>query len=454
MQCMAMIAALTLAAAAATDDSGELLTLQRAQEMARQRNVDALQAREVLERASILTKKVWTALLPVLSAQASIVRNNQEILIPAGAFGGGAPATDLVFQRLVQSDAAVNLRWPLVNVGAITATRMAHKAVAWEEQCYAQREQALVHGATLQYYAALSARRQVQIRQNALETAQAHIKLARAHLETGSATEIDALRAEVEVAEAEQALLGAENAERVAKLALALTLGLTDDAGNPVPFHTESPAPAVSPTVPEEPLTYALTHRADLRTQTLQVELAELQKIRTWTQLLPTLSATGAYRWTQSAGFAGRNTTWQVGLKLEWTFFDGGWTVLQAQENAHSVTLAALALEKTRRDVRQEVQEAIFEREAAEAALAVAERGERMAERSAALVEAQYKLGAITQIDMLDAQRQLVDAQSRHVLAELSVNVARVTFAQVIETPTKPDAACPPGGIAATIAAP
>ena len=67
----------------------------------------------------------------------------------------------------------------------------------------------------------------------------------------------------------------------------------------------------------------------------------------------------------------------------------------------------------------------------------VRRRGRRQTEplESAALVEAQYQVGAATQLDLLDATRALADAETAEALGQLGLDMAHMQLEQVLRIP-------------------
>lgn len=444
----ALIAALLLAATVsspANSADGELLSLADAKRRALENNLDIQVARERLAKASILSKKAWAVLMPTISASASVLRNNKEVSIPFGLpeemrplferEGLSFPAPqNVTIQELYQKNASVNFAWVLASGRSIPLLQNAYTTVDVAELSYAQAETALQYATALAYYNVLNTQEQASIRRRALDVVKEHLELSRVKVEIGEATQVVALRSEVEVATGEQLLLQAAHAERIAKRALATLIGRVDEAGNFARFRVARPA-ADEPTVAADLVQRAYDGRLDLKAQTLQLEIAERSRLESWMKFLPQLVGTGSYRWSDVQGFSGENTNWQLGLALQWSLFEGGLTFWELQERAHDINAAALSIEKTRQDIAQQVHDARLNLETAEANRVAAERRVDLAAKSAELVRAQYEVGAVTQLDVIDANRALADAQTAGALAHLGVDLARLSLEQVLLIP-------------------
>lgn len=422
-----------LAGNPAVEAAPAVLTLDSALKLVEENNVDLQVARERLGRAQILSSKAWAYVLPVLAANASITRNNTEIVFPLTL--PGMPPQEIVIQKLYTQNASATLNWTLLSGRTVPLLQNAYTAVDVAELGYEQMMVTMRHATSLVYYGVLNADRQVDIRRRALALAQEHKRLADAQVSVGEATQVIALRSDVEVTTAEQALLQAENAASLSHLSLATLLGSVRDDGT-YPAYVVARPPERAPVARGNDLiARAHTHRLDLKTRRLELTMAERSKFETWMQFLPALVATGSYRWSDAAGFSGEKTNWQAGLALQWQIFEGGSTFWQLQERQHDINTALLTLDKARQDITQQVLESQLNLGTAEASYRVAQRRAELARQSAVLVKAQYEVGAATQLDLLDANRTLADAETAEALGQLAVDMANMQLEQVLRVP-------------------
>ncbi|MEE8408035.1 MAG: TolC family protein [Myxococcota bacterium] len=440
---------------AASSAEVPVLTLDEAKQLARDNNVDIQIARERMLRASILSSKAWALLLPTISANTGITRFDKEIVLPFGlpedlrplfqSLGQPfPPPVNVTIQQQYQSNASARFAWVLLNGRSIPLIQNAYTSVEVAELSYDQAETALQFGTSLSYYAVLNAQEQAIIRRRALDMAREHMKLARAKVELGEATRVVSLRSEVEVAIAEQLVIQAENAARIARRGLATLIGKVDANGRSPNFRVTRPADGTA--APSGNLVeQAVTERLDLKSRHLELEMAERSKTESWMKFLPQLISTGSYRWSDVEGFSGEHTNWQLGLALHWTLFEGGLTYWELQERGHDINTAALMIEKTRRDIAQQVHDTRVDLESSRANQVAATRRVDLARKTAELVQAQFEVGAATQLDLLDANRVQADAETADALAQLGVDLARLSLEQVL--------LIPPPGVAASAAA-
>lgn len=440
-----LTAGIATAQPAAPEAGGPLLTMQDALDRAREQNLDLQIGQERLARASVLSKKAWAFVLPVLRTRAAINRNDQEIVVPFGLpeelrplFESTGipfpPPQNVEIQKLTQRSASATLSWTLLNGRSIPLIQNAYDGVDVARLTYAQMERLILDAVARSYYNVLTTTKQIEIRNRAIDNAQHHMDLAAARREIGETTDVQVLRAEVQVATEEQELVRAENADRIARLSLATLLNLVDETGQPQPFSLVRP-PDPQAANNTDPITLAYDERLDLAQRGIELRMAERAKLETWLKFMPAVVGTGFWQWTDSSGFAGDNTTWQLGLALEWTLFEGGLTYWELEEREHEIRAARLMVDKARKDVAREVREALINLDSARANLVAAQRRVQLARKTAELMQAQYELGAATELEALDANQALGDAETAESLGQLLVDLAGITVERVIDAP-------------------
>ncbi len=445
-----MLNAVFLLAACITqtpDVQAQVLTLAQARSLAQSANVDLAIARERVAKAHVLASQAWTVLAPVVTASGAGVRNNTAAKFAAGlplelkpvfdSLGVPFPRPQIItVQELYQVQASANLNWPLVNGRAIPLIKNAKASAQLADVNYEQTEATLLYAASLAYFNVIAAERQVDIEQRALASSKEHLRVAKARRDVGEATELEVLRAEVEVATDEQRLIQVSNAAQISKRSLAVLIGWLDENGQVREFSVERPELA-APDEEEDLLSLAYQRRLDLKARHLELGIAHRSKTDSWLKFLPTLAGTGNVRWTNATGFTGQKTSWQLGIALQWTLFEGGRTLFELQERQHDINVSMLAINKTRQDIAKQVGEARLNLKSAEASLEVASRRVQLAERTVSLVEVQYEAGVATQLEVLDAQRAFANAETAQALAELSDDIALLTLQQTLIAPTE-----------------
>jgi outer membrane protein TolC len=163
---------------------------------------------------------------------------------------------------------------------------------------------------------------------------------------------------------------------------------------------------------PVETLTaQALQLRPEFMALERTIEGNRLTVTSNWLRWAPTVSAFGNLRAFNYAGFSGDNYAWAVGLELDWTLYDGGirdaqrrLAVAQRRENEAKLDLL-------RDQVRDDVFNANRQLATKRRALETARRSQQLSKETLDLVQVQHDAGTATQLDLLQAQDNLVAAE-------------------------------------------
>ena len=108
------------------------------------------------------------------------------------------------------------------------------------------------------------------------------------------------------------------------------------------------------------------------------------------------------------------DTTWNVGLNLNYALFEGGRKIANRRQQIESLADLRLQLQSLEDKTEQRIRSAFHSAGASYASIEQAEIGQNAAEETLALVEDSYSRGAVTILDLLDAQNNaLVAAEVR-----------------------------------------
>jgi len=331
--------------------------------------------------------------------------------------GGGSTDVyaDLGIRKLLYSGGRVEAQVSATELGLLRSLETDRRV----------RQQVAV-GVAKTYYQLVETQRVVAARQEALRAMEQHAQLTRDLLAAGKVARVDVLRAEVKVADLRQALLKAQNATRLAKLALRNAMGVTE-AGELVVLST-----LAAPTAPPETgtaLAEALSQRPDWLASQLAVRQAEADRTAAAAERKPSLSAVASYN---SEGSDVPNLeNWNVGFAVSLPVFDGG--RIRAATREAEAELGA-------RQAERELLRQQLELEVTGAVLRIQDALERVAATTKAVAEARetlniqrraYELGVGTALDVFDAQTALTQADVNHTqaLTDAQTATAELTYA-------------------------
>lgn len=383
-------------------------------ERAEAQSFDAREAAAIERQRAEETDVAIARLIPSLSARGVYTRNQDEVV---ANFQGN----ELVITPLNQLDAFLQLDVPIIDLPSYHRYKSAEALAASAAVQRSVTRIDVSRSVARAYYQFLGASALVASAEQSIGVAQTNLKYVENRRSAGAATDLDYERAAASVARAEQDLADARLGAALSARSLETLSGLSPEppSGDAAAdeLHMESPLDGWLDLASRGPATKALGH---LR------EAAEQERKATSRSILPTLSASAQERLTNATGFAGRTSNYTLQLILSWRL---DYSVLSA-EPARAAALEAqqVRLERTERaaadaafEAYQRVQAGIVKSRAARAQ-------RRAAERAAALSVDRYEIGAATQLDVTQAQREAFLAAAAQIQADSDLRYARAAL--------------------------
>jgi outer membrane protein TolC len=389
--------------------------------LARSQDLKAVQAR--LAQARTIGWKVWSQQLPQISASGSYTHSSVAAIFPfptsANLTTGDLNTMPFTIQPQDQLGAQIQATIPLIapqlwfGIGAASAGE--RQAVESAES--ARRD--ILFGVAQLYYGAVGARYAVQVIQKQLAIAQDHEKDAKVRFDAGTAPKVALLRAEIDRAQAEQNLRAARAGYDSARTALDTALD-RGDIDYDVEVPPEPPHPAPEAGLEAE----ALQNRPDVKAAEAGLRSARRTRESYWAEYLPSLGAFAHWNWANFPGFSGTESTWAVGLALNWNLFDGSLREAQIRESGAKVAEAEATRRSAELKAVEEVRRSRLDLETAQANRAKAQEQADLARENQKLVEVNYKAGAATYIEVSDANNQLLSAELEVIAEQVKEGLA------------------------------
>ncbi len=383
-------------------------------ERAEAQSFDAREALATERQRSEETDVALARLLPTLSARGVYTRNQQEV---AANFQGN----ELVITPLNQLDAFLQLDVPIIDLPSYHRYKGAEALAASAAVQRSVTSIDVSRSVARAYYQFLGASALVASAEQSVGVAQTNQRYVDSRRAAGAATDLDYERAAASVARAEQDLADARLGAALSARSLETLSGLSPEPASgeaaPDELQMESPLDGWLDLARRGPATKALGH---LR------EAAEQERKATGRSILPTLSASAQERLTNATGFGGRSSNYTLQLILSWRL---DYSVLSA-EPARAAALEAqqVRLERTERAAADAAFEA-YQRVQAGIAKSRAARAQRKAaERAADLSVDRYEIGAATQLDVTQAQREAFLAAAAQIQADSDLRYARAAL--------------------------
>lgn len=248
------------------------------------------------------------------------------------------------------------------------------------------------------------------------------IDLIRMRFNAGLDAELPLRQAEAELAAVEATRADLERQARQQETALGLLLGrsaralLADPLARGKVLEALTPPPAIPAGLPSD----LLARRPDVLQAEQRLAGAEAQVLKTKAAIYPSLSLTanlGSESKSLSDLFSGPATIWGLGASLVQTLYNAGRTEAVLKGDAARQEQALLAYEQTLRVAFREVLDALVaSRQAGESEAAESRRAQALA-RAAELAGLRYQNGVANYLEVLDAQRNLFQAEQNRINA-------------------------------------
>jgi outer membrane protein TolC len=379
---------------------------------ARQNNFDVRAQRATLEQRDWEKESALGRLLPAASARGVYTRNQFAARIPPSIIPGGATITPQdQFDLFLQVDV------PLVDLSSYARLKQARQLVGAASATLELSQNEAQRATARAYYAYVGAGALVQAAEHSVKIAEDNLAFVSTRRSLGAATELDQERARASLEQSKQDRADAERLAVTAARNLETVSGLTPSAVVEYPLDDLHPEPGLAVW-----LAYRDTP-AD-RVQAALNRAAEAGKKAAAYAALPTLAANGQERVTNAPGFTGHPSFYTVQAVLSWRFDYGTYATAQAQASALDVQ--RVRARQARRGVEDDVFDA-WDRVRTGIVKSAASRAQAEAATHAQeLALARYQAGALTQLDVTQAQRDAFLAQANRIQADADLLYSRV----------------------------
>ena len=285
-----------------------------------------------------------------------------------------------------------------------------------------------------QFYQVIVNRELVKVNEQSVELLAAQLKDQQNRFEAGTVPRFNVLQAEVAYYNQLPQLITAQNNLRISKLQLAKTLGLDF-----VARQGENPPLEVVGEMPYFPRTISLAdaieigkQRRPFLKQARANVLNQIEQVHAAAgQLLPNITTTGGGEWVSSP----TNSSWHD-ISKGWTamvqgsmpIWDSGAIYGQVKQQRALLAEAKNTYDDDVRQVELEIQQAYSNLQQNMELVKSQEKNVEMAEEALRLAKARLDAGAGVQLDVLNAQTQLLTAQSTRLQALFGYNAALAEF--------------------------
>jgi outer membrane protein TolC len=334
---------------------------------------------------------------------------------------------------------ALTVTQPIFAGGAISArVRAARLMSLYADQTIRAATQDVIYAAQSAYYDLLLSQHLVQINEDDVRMAKAHLENVEKRRAGGVVSDFDVLRAQVELSNYEASLLRARNAINVARANLIKIMGISQESDFVLADEFVFTPVKISM---DEAVEAAFTNRPDLYSQEIQIRQQREQLQIARSRYLPTLNGYFTNTWAKPdpKSFASPTIewgdTWQAGFQSTWPIFDGfqrEGAIVQEKARLRQAELGLVNIEET---ALYELTQTLLGMQNAEEFVLSQQLNLKRATEGLRLAKVGSEQGINTQVELIDALAALTTARVnyyesiyRHVEAKLAVRRAMGTI--------------------------
>jgi outer membrane protein len=412
-------------AAPTTSAGPEVLTLERAIEIAMRQQPSLRQTRAQAEvaRGRVELSRVGTRPIVTLDATAGVSSGrNATVLVPGGGVIGGGGS---FFSHTESTGLGASASWRLFDFGQTAASIRA-------SELNAEAADAAVGTTTLDirtsvetsYLEAVARRRLVQVAEATVKSEDAHLDQARRFVAAQAKDPIEVAQAQSRDANARSALAQAQSNEAIALANLRSAIGWVDPANAPI-VSASWPAPAEADPPPLAALVdTARKSRPEIVQLDRELAAADASLEAARAERRPVLSANAQTQWSPGTGNWSPEPSWSAGLSLSWNLFDGGRSAADARIAQANLQGAAAARDALLVSLTSQLDSARAQIVANRANVAASTEAVAAARAQLHLADARYTQGLGSQIELADAQTAVTTAEGNLVQAEFQLATA------------------------------
>ena len=263
---------------------------------------------------------------------------------------------------------------------------------------------------------------QLKAADKAVADARENMRLATVRTSAGVGLKSDELRSRTHLSMVEQQQITANNNLTLARMKLAMLIGMPEDNNYEVSGLLDSIAvPAMSDQVISE----ALLNRVEIKQSHVDLEKSAAALRLAKSEYLPTVGAFASYQLNaKDAPFTSDNDAWKAGVSLKWNIFDGFRRGSERKRAVFGQSAAREMLESTTKDVRYQLKESYLRREEAGKRLEVTRHAVLDAEETVRLLTKRYENSLATMVELLDAQTALNQIRANQLETEAGYALA------------------------------
>ena len=366
-----------------------------------------------------------SALLPHVSGS---VRQSEQVISTA-AFGFTFPGVPTLIGPFGVFDARVSMSTPLFDARAIGGLKSSRATVrAGQSDLHDIRDTVVLVVGTLYLQAEADAAR-VDSARAQVATGEALVQLASDQREAGLVAGIDVVRQQVQLEAARARLIAAENAFEKRKLALARSIGLP--AGQPFTLTDATTFSAWPAQTVDEAVAVAEANRSDLKAAQARVEAARAARRAEAAGTWPTvhLDADVGALGTRASDV---DRTYAIAAVVRVPIFEGGETRARVNRAEAELRERETEMADVAGGLRYEVEGAVLDIRAADAAVHVGERARDLSRQELDQAQDRFRAGVSSTLELVQAQEAVASATEQYITSVYEHAIAKASLARAV----------------------
>jgi len=274
----------------------------------------------------------------------------------------------------------------------------------------------------------------IKVQEQSVHLLESQLKDQQNRFEAGTVPRFNVLQAEVALYNQIPQLITAQNNYRISKITLAKTMGLDFDPrrGEEPPLEVVGEMPYIERHIALVDAIELGKQRRPFLKQSRANVLNQLQQVRaTAGQYLPTITTTGGYEWVSSptnSSWHDISQGWIAQVQGSMPIWDSGRIAGQVIQQRALLSETKITYDDNVRQVELEVQTAYSNLRQNRELIKSQEKNVELADEALRLAKARLDAGAGTQLDVLNAQVQLLTAQTTRLEALFGYNSTLAEF--------------------------
>lgn len=419
------------------------LNLPKTVQMALDYNRDIKNSQYALKRAEYAINQAQAGKKPTVDYTFGAQRSRAtDVATYAGSSAGSSGASRALLDIMRQQSAnsisnafsnGISVNIPLYTGGLVEGqidVAKLGKTNAQEE--ILRVEQATKYSAIQGYYGLLAYQELQGVYHEAVDNLQGHLDNVQAQYNVGTKAKVDVLSSDVSLANAKTTAITADNNVAVAESNLNNILGLPLEtklnlADHQLPFDTYNISL-------QEATDYAMKYRPEVLQAAIAVQEAERNIDIANAGNRPTVAITGGNDWADNTfpGIDANKRSWKVAAGVTYSLYDGGATKAKVNQAKQDILVARETEQKTREAVQLEVKQAYLNIRSAAQKVEETQTVVDQARENYRIQNIRYQAGVGINLDVLDAQLSLNEAQVNHIQALYDYNVGIAKLEQVM----------------------